>query len=86
MLPVRFVVIHAYAEMLDSSTGNLVERVVLSVGIHYPQLEPLNFENLDPTACLHNFAHRMKFSKNEMQPIEPLDAKATIVSLESLIK
>ncbi|WP_228061595.1 hypothetical protein [[Phormidium] sp. LEGE 05292] len=65
LLPIQLVIVTAVGEFLNSQTGNLEEKTVLSVAIPRDTFEKLNFENLDPSDSMSNFVHRMKFKKTQ---------------------
>ncbi|MCQ6280843.1 DUF4236 domain-containing protein [Bacillus sp. EB600] len=63
LLPVYYVFVHAYEEVINTATGHKQEQAILSVKFDRPMLNRLNFENLDPSDALVNFPHKMKFKK-----------------------
>ncbi len=74
LLPVKFVVVNAVGELLNSSTGKLEEQAVLSVLIYPDTLAKINFEQIDPSDSMRNFKHNMKFKKTEgFLPVEKID-------------
>ena len=58
LLPIDVLLVTAVSEGVDSSTGQTVERPVLSVAIPRAALELLNFEKLDPSDAVMAFNHR----------------------------
>jgi len=58
LLPVETILATATVEVLDSRTGLLTERPVLSVAIPRATNDRLDFEHLDPSDSLENFQHR----------------------------
>lgn len=52
-------------EVYENRTGNLEEKMVLSVAIPRDIFEKLNFETLDPSDSMSNFVYRMKFKKTQ---------------------
>lgn len=65
LLPIHLVVVTAIGEFLNSQTGNMEEKTVLSAAIPRDTFEKLNFETLDPSDSMSNFLHRMKFKKTQ---------------------
>lgn len=65
LLPIQLVIVTAVGEFLNSQTGNLEEKTVLSVAIPRDTFEKLNFESLDPSDSMSNFVYRMKFKKTQ---------------------
>lgn len=65
LLPIELVIVTAVGKSLNTQTGNLEEKIVLSVAIHRNILETLNFSVLDPSDSMSNFIHRMKFKKTQ---------------------
>ena len=61
LLPVETLLITACVDVLDSSTGQNVEQPVVSVVMHRPSVDRLNFDTLDPSDSLENFQHRSNF-------------------------
>jgi hypothetical protein len=83
VLPIQAAIVTASAEMTDSRTGHLVDKPVLSVGIHRNLLLGLNFENIDPSDAIENFVHRgdAKTSRKSgaftsIEPLKPEDLGA----------
>lgn len=81
LLPLEMIIVTAVSEILNSKTGHLENRPILSVAIPRKTLEELNFAALDPSDAMDNFLHKMKFQKTKgflpverIQPseIEPL--------------
>jgi len=65
LLPVEMVIVNAVGSLLNTQTGYMEERPILSVGIPRETLEALNFEMLDPSDSMTNFVHRMNFRKTQ---------------------
>jgi DNA polymerase III epsilon subunit-like protein len=80
ILPVPLVLVQASAEFVDCATGHMEEQCILSVAIPRRRLLDLNFDNLDPSDSIQSFTHRMRFSKNAMYPVEPLNWKAILAN------
>ncbi|ADR37375.1 hypothetical protein Ocepr_1923 [Oceanithermus profundus DSM 14977] len=71
LLPIQMVIVTAVSEILNSKTGYLENRPILSVAIPRKTLERLNFAALDPSDAMDNFLHRMKFQKTKgFLPVE----------------
>ncbi|MDM1402171.1 hypothetical protein HX033_15980 [Myroides odoratimimus] len=73
-LPIDFAIINALSEMVDSQSGHLENKVILSVKIIPETIEKLNLEMLDPSDSMRNFIHNMNFKKTlgfqEVQKIQ----------------
>lgn len=63
LLPLDKVIVHAVDTMLDTTTGHSEDITVLSVIFEKEKFKSLNFEFIDPSDCLSNFEHNMKFLK-----------------------
>lgn len=73
LLPVEIAIVTAVGELLNTKTGHLESRPILSVVISRDTLDKLNFAALDPSDAMENFFHRMKFRKTKgFQPIEAI--------------
>lgn len=73
LLPVKFVIVNAIGELVNSSTGKLEEQAVLSVLIYPDTLSKISFNQIDPSDCMRNFKHNMKFKKIEgFLPVEKI--------------
>lgn len=62
-LPIKFVVVNAIGNLLNSRTGRVEEQAVVSVAVYPETLQYINFKSIDPSECMNNFIHNMKFSK-----------------------
>lgn len=62
-LPIKLVVINATSDLFNSSIGRRECQTILSICIYRDQLDQINFEAIDPSDCLRNFKHNMKFGK-----------------------
>jgi hypothetical protein len=70
-LPVKFVIVNAKAELLNSTNGQVELQPILSVAIPPTTLARLNFDTIDPSDSMKNFVNQMKFSKTSgFSPIE----------------
>ena len=74
VLPVRKIVIHISAELLDTKTGHFTEQCILSASILRAQTEELDFERIDPVDAMENFECRMRISKGTLCAIDPIRA------------
>jgi hypothetical protein len=75
LLPVQMVIVTAVGEVLDPATGHLEARPIVSAAIPRRTLERLNFDQLDPSDSLRNFAHRMDFKKSRgFTPVQRIHA------------
>jgi hypothetical protein len=72
-LPVKFVIVNAIGELLNSSTGKIEEQTILSVAIFPETLSKLNLDAVDPSDAMQNFVHNTKFFKAAgFVPVEKL--------------
>lgn len=62
-LPIKYTVVHAVSDLLDSNTGHLEKSVILSIKIPEDTLAKLNLDRIDPSDSMCNFVHNMKFKK-----------------------
>lgn len=75
-LPVEFVRINAMSELLNSKTGHMEEKPVLSVIIPPETINKLNLDSIDPSDSMQNFVHNMKFVKTTgFKPVEKVELK-----------
>lgn len=65
LLPINAVVITAVDDLLNSKTGHLEEKPVLSVAIPRETFEKLNLDAIDPSDSMQNFIHNMAFKKTK---------------------
>lgn len=73
LLPTELVVVDAIGSLLNTQTGYMEEKTILSVIIPRDTLNKLNFETLDPSDALNNFVHNMNFKKGKgFSEVEPL--------------
>ncbi len=76
-LPVKFAIINANGNLVNTSTGMVEEQTILSVAIPKETLNKLNFQALDPSDSMKNFVHKMKFAKaNGFSIVEKIDINA----------
>ena len=75
-LPVETLLITAYADLFDPSTGQTQERPVVSAVIHRTAAAKLDFERLDPSDAVDSFQGRGDFKATRKSgaflPITPL--------------
>jgi len=79
LLPIETIIITVVSEILNTKTGHLENRPILSVAIPRKTLKKLNFAALDPSDAMDNFIHKMNFRKTKgFAPVErilPSDIK-----------
>lgn len=76
-LPVNLVVINAVSDLFNSSIGRRENQTILSVCVYREQLDHINFDAIDPSDCLKNFKHNMKFGKTTgFSQVPELDANS----------
>ena len=63
LLPIEMVLVNCMGNLLNSQTGYMEEKPILSVAIPRKTLEGLNFEMLDPSDSMSNFIHRIAFRR-----------------------
>ena len=74
-LPIKYVIVTALGNLLNTTTGKMEDRAVLSVAFYPETLERINFESIDPSDSMKNFVHNMKFSKtNGFSPVNKVQA------------
>jgi hypothetical protein len=74
ILPIRFVVLTAFDDLLDASTGHLKNSAILSVAIPRDTFSKLNPLHLVASDSMSNFVHRVDFKKSRgFAGISPLD-------------
>lgn len=65
--------VNAKGSVMNTATGNLEEKTIVSVKINRSKLAELNFELLDPSDSMSNFEHKMDFKKTEgFKPVDDL--------------
>ena len=62
-LPLEYVRVNAMSDLLNSKTGHMEEKCILSVIIPSSTIDSMNLEAIDPSDSMQNFVHNMKFSK-----------------------
>ena len=75
-LPLDKARVNAIGQVLNSETGHLEERPILSVVMVPETINSLNMEAIDPSDSMRNFVHNMKFSKTKgFSPVEKVELK-----------
>jgi len=73
LLPVKIVIVTALGEILNTQTGYLEQKPVLSVLIPRDTLSRIQWESVDPSDSMANFVHRMCFKKSKgLFAVEPV--------------
>ncbi len=76
ILPIDMVRITAEKKLLNTQTGYMEEKPVLAVAISKDTLDLLNLDLIDPSHCMINFVHNMKFNKaNGFSEVERIQLK-----------
>lgn len=76
------VIVTALDDVLNSATGHMEERPILSVAFSRATVAGLNLANLDPSDSMRNFVHNMSFKKAiGFSPVAALDAKGLAVTV-----
>jgi len=65
LLPTGIVMVTAIGNLLNTQTGYLEEKPILSVAIPRETLEGLNIDGVDPSDLMSNFVHRVSFHKTK---------------------
>lgn len=63
LLPIIQVRISAISKILNTQTGILEDKPILSVLFIRDTMDAINFNSIDPSDCMKNFIHEMKFKK-----------------------
>lgn len=75
-LPLKKARVNAIGQVLNTATGHLEEKPVLSVIMVPETIKALNMETIDPSDSMQNFVHNMKFSKTKgFSPVEKVELK-----------
>jgi hypothetical protein len=73
LLPVRMVLVTALGEILNTQTGHLEQKPILSVAIPRDSIDRIQWESVDPADAMVNFVHRMCFKKSKgLFAVEPV--------------
>lgn len=79
LLPFDKFVVNASNHALNTATGKIEHRTILSVAFSPATLSQLNFECLSPTDAMQNFQHTMKYSSsNGFSGIVPINLQTLI--------
>lgn len=62
-LPVDYARVNAITKIVNSATGHLEDRPILSVVFTQKTIRGLNLETIDPSDSMRNFLHNMVFNK-----------------------
>lgn len=74
LLPIKMAIVNVVDELLDTHTGHMELKPILSVAIPRETLAKLNFETIDPSDSMRNFVHRMTFGKTKgFQAVEAIN-------------
>jgi hypothetical protein len=74
LLPVKMVIVTALGQILNTQTGHLEEKAVLSVAIPRDTVKRIQWESVDPSDAMVNFVHRMCFKKSKgLFAVEPIE-------------
>ena len=74
LLPIKMVIVNAVSELLNTQTGYMEVKPILSVAIPQETLKNLNLETIDPSDSMGNFVHRMTFRKTKgFQAVEAIE-------------
>jgi len=65
ILPVKFLIVNAIKNMLNTKTGYKEDQPIISVVIPRETLEQLNFNAIDPSDSMDNFVHNIAFKKSK---------------------
>lgn len=65
VLPLDELFFSVESDLLDSSTGYIEKRTILSIRIPRKTMERINFSQIDPSDALKNFVHNMDFKAGE---------------------
>lgn len=63
LLPLNLIIVTVLGSILNSATGYVENKPILSVGLIRDTLESLNFDAVDPSDSMKNFKHNMVFKK-----------------------
>ncbi|MCW8138203.1 MAG: hypothetical protein KIT58_04790 [Planctomycetota bacterium] len=75
--PLEAVLVHVEAPMLDTSSGNMKLRTILSVLCTRRELDPVNWDLVDASDLVETLEHRMKLTRGKgFVPVEPLGSVA----------
>lgn len=73
ILPIRNVIVHAIDSVINTSTGNEEDAVILSVDFNKQGFQDINFDRIDASDFVATFEHHMKFMKTTgFKPVKRL--------------
>jgi len=73
LLPIEMVIVTAMSDILNTQTGHMEEKPIVSVAFPRKTIESINFDMIDPSDSMTNFVHRMNFKKtNGFEAVERL--------------
>jgi len=76
LLPVKLVAVNAIGSVLNSQTGYMENKPILSVAVPRKTLSNLNFETIDPSDSMKNFIHHMNFKRGQsFAEVIPINAE-----------
>jgi hypothetical protein len=71
LLPFDTVVVHAVGDVVNTQTGHLEERTLLSILIPRVTIAKLDLNAIDPSDSMKNFKHNMDYKKGRgFNPVE----------------
>jgi hypothetical protein len=62
-LPLKYARVNINTQMINSETGHVEDKIILSVVFSPTTIAPLNLNLIHPPQSMNNFVHNMKFSK-----------------------
>lgn len=65
LLPIEVVIVTAFDEILNTSTGHLEAQPILSVTAPRKTIKSFNMDRIDPSDAMSNFVHNMNFKKTK---------------------
>jgi hypothetical protein len=75
--PLGAVLVHGETPVLDSSSGHMVPRAILSVLCTRAELDRVNWERVDASDLVEQLEHRMKVTRGKgFVPVEPIGTVA----------
>lgn len=78
----EIVIVTALDDVLNSATGHMEERPILSVAFSRSTVDGLSLDTLDPSDSMRNFVHTMSFKKGfGFSPVSALDARSLVVTV-----
>jgi hypothetical protein len=65
ILPLHEIIVTANGNILNSSTGRIEKKPLLSALFIRETMDTINFDSADPSDCMKNFKHNMAFKKSQ---------------------